>query len=99
MLLAQKANTVDHLLGPGACRIEPTRETGVLRLQKVNPLRRHDSLHSGGLETLDARLRLECTAAKRGELVTEMFHQLFQLRECGYFRPYAVGHPVLPLVR
>jgi len=99
MLLAQKANAVDHLLGPGARRVEATRESGVLRLQKVNPLRRHDSLHSCGLEALDARLCLQSAAAERGELVTEMFHQLFQLRECGYFRPCAVGHPVLPLVR
>jgi hypothetical protein len=28
-----------------------------------------------------------------------MLHQLLQLRERGYFRPYAVGHPILPLVR
>ncbi len=99
MLLAQKANAVDHLLGPGARRIEPARESGVLRLKKLNALRGHYSLHAGGLEALDTRLRLQRTAAERGELVTEMLHQLLQLRECGYFRPYAVGHPVLPLVR
>jgi hypothetical protein len=28
-----------------------------------------------------------------------MLHELLQLRKCGYIRPYAVGHPVLPLMR
>ncbi len=99
MLLPQKANAVDHLLGSRARGIEPARESGVLCLQKLNALGGHDSLHSGGLQALDARLRLQSTAAERGELVTEMLHQLLQFRERGSFRTYAVGHPVLPRVR
>ncbi len=89
MLLAQKANAVDHLLGSRSRGIQPARESGVLSLKKLNALGGHDALHSRGLEALDARLRLHSTAAKRGELVTEVLHQLLQLRERGSFRTYA----------
>jgi len=99
MLLSEKANPIDHLLRACTRGIEPAREPRVLLLQKLHALRGHDSLHSGRLQVLDARLRLQRPTAERGELVTEMLHELLQLRKCGNIRPYAFGHPVLPLKR
>lgn len=99
MLLPEKADAIDHLLRSCARGIEPAGETSIFFLQKLNALRGYDSLHSGRLQALDARLRLQRPAAERGELVTEMLHQLLKLRKGGSIRPYAVGHPVLPLMR
>src|SRR6266436_1969740 len=99
MLLSEKANAIDHLLRARTRGIEPAREPRVFLLQELHALRGHNSFHSGRLEVLDARLRLERPTAERGELVTEMLHELLQLRKCGHIRPYAVGHPVLPLMR
>jgi hypothetical protein len=90
MLLSQKADAVDHLLGPGARGIQPARESRVLLLEMLDALRGHNTLHSRRLEALDAGFRLESTAAERGELVAEVLHELLQLGEGGYFRTYAV---------
>jgi len=47
MLLAQKANAVDHLLGSRSRGVQPARESGVLCLKKLNALGGYDALHSG----------------------------------------------------
>jgi hypothetical protein len=90
MLLTQEADAVDHLLGPRARGIESARESGVLLLQVLDALGGDYSLHSRRFEGLDAGLGLQRAAAERGELVTEVLHQLLQLREGGCFRTYAV---------
>jgi hypothetical protein len=90
VLLPEKAHAIDHLLGSGARGIEAVGETRILFLEKLNALGGYYSLHSGGLEALDPRLRLQRAATERRELVTQMLHQLLQLRERGSFRTYAV---------
>jgi hypothetical protein len=90
MLLPEEAYPVDHLLGAGTSRLETRGESRVFPLEEVDSLRRHDSFHASRLESLEARLGLQCTPAKGGQLVTEMLHQLLQLRKRGGFRPYAV---------
>jgi hypothetical protein len=90
VLLSEKANPVDHLLGAVASRLEAAAETGVLPLEELHALGRDDSFDSGRFESLETRLRLERAPAKGCQLVTEMLHQLLQLRERGYFKTYAV---------
>ena len=90
MLLSEEPNSVDHLLGAGASRLETRGEARVFALQKVHSLRRDHSLYTRRLESFEARLGLQRAPAERRQLVAEMLHQLLQLRERGGFRPYAV---------
>ncbi len=64
MLLAEKANAIDHLLRSCTRGIEAAGESGVLFLQKLHALGGHDSLHSGRFQALDAGLRLQRPTAK-----------------------------------
>src|SRR5688500_15597293 len=95
MLLSEKANAIDHLLCTCSCRVEPVSEAGVFPLQVLNTLGRDDSLHSRRLQTLQPRLSLQSAAPEGSELVTQVLHELLELREGGYLRPCAVGHQVL----
>jgi hypothetical protein len=90
VLLSEEANSVDHLLRAGASRFETRGESRVLALEKVYSLGRDHSFHACRLESLEARLGLQRAPAKGRQLVTEMMHQLLQLRERSGFRPYAV---------
>jgi hypothetical protein len=90
VLLAEEANPVDHLLSAIARRFEAGVETSVLALQELYPLGRDHAFDSRRLETLEACLRLQRPPSKGRQLVTEMLHQLIQLREGGDFRTCAV---------
>jgi len=59
MLLSKKPDAVDHLLGSSARCFKPVRQSSVLSLQILDALRRHDALHSGGLQPLETRLSLQ----------------------------------------
>jgi hypothetical protein len=90
MLLSEKADAVDHLLGSRAGCLEAVVESGILLLKELDALRRDDTFRAGDLEALETSLGLEGAAAERGELVTEMLDELLQLREGGSFRSCAV---------
>jgi hypothetical protein len=90
VLLPEEANPVDHLLRSGASRLEAAAETGVFPLEELHALGGDDSFDSGRFQALETRLRLERAPAKGCQLVTEMLHQLLQLRERGYFRTCVV---------
>jgi len=98
MLLLEESHSIDHLLGSCPRRLEPTRQSSVFPLQKLDPLRRNHSFNSCGLQALETRLGLKRTPTKRGQLVTEMLHELLELGERGFLRSYAVGHQGLPRV-
>jgi hypothetical protein len=90
VLLPEEADAIDHLLSPLARRGKTLRQPGILALEELNTFWRDDAFHSGRLERLEPRFRLERAAAKGCQLVTEMLDELLQLRECRDFRPYAV---------
>jgi hypothetical protein len=86
VLLFEKSDAIDHLLRSGACRLESASQSGVLSFQKLNALGRNDTLHSCRLEALEPRLGLKRTSTKGSQLVTEMLHQLLELRKSGFLR-------------
>jgi hypothetical protein len=90
VLLPQKPNTVDHLLGTSTRCFETSGESGVLALEVLYALGRYYSLHSRRLEGLEPRLGLQRAASKRRELITEVMNQLLELRESRYLRPCVV---------
>jgi hypothetical protein len=89
VLLPEETDPIDHLLGAVAGRFEAAAQTGVLTLEELNSLRGDHTFDSGRLETLETRLGLQRAPAEGRELVTEMLHQLVQLRERGDFRTCA----------
>jgi hypothetical protein len=64
VLLPQKPDAVNHLLSSGPRCIESSGETGILFLEKLNPLRRDNALHARGLEALDPRFGLKRTTTE-----------------------------------
>jgi hypothetical protein len=90
VLLPEEPDPIDHLLCPIAGSGEALGQSRVLPLEELNALRRDDPFHSGRFEGLQARLSLEGTAAKGGQLVTEMLDQLLELSKSCDFRSYAV---------
>jgi hypothetical protein len=90
VLLPEESDSIDHLLCPIARCGESLGESRVFPLEELNALGRDNPFHSGGFEGLQARLSLEGTAAKGGQLVTEMLDQLLELSKCCDFRSYAV---------
>jgi len=86
VLLFEKPDAIDHLLGSGTRRIESARESRVLSLQELDALGRDNAFHARRLETFEPRLSLKRAPAKRGQLVAEMLHQLLELRESGFLR-------------
>ena len=59
MLLPQKPDAVDHLLGSGTGCVETSRETGIFFLEELNALRRDNPFHARRLEALDPRFGLK----------------------------------------
>jgi hypothetical protein len=90
VLLPEKSDAVDDLLGARTRCVETSGESGVFALEILNALRRDDSLHSRRLETLEPRLGLQCAASKGRELITEVMNQLLELGKGGYLRPCVV---------
>jgi hypothetical protein len=90
VLLSEEPDAIDHLLSTFAGGGEALRQAGVLTLEELHALGRHDAFHSGGLEGLQSRFRLQRATSKRSKLVAEVLDQLLELRERGSFRSYAV---------
>jgi hypothetical protein len=90
VLLSEKSDAVDHLLGSRAGSLETRGETGIFALEKLHSLRGNDTLHSGRLQALEPRLGLQRAPAKGSELVAKMLDELLQLTKRGSFRSYAV---------
>jgi hypothetical protein len=90
VLLSEESDPVDHLLGAGAGGLETSGEAGVLALEKLHALRRHDPFDAGDLEAFEARFGLKRAPPEGCQLVAEMLDELLQLTERGSFRSYAV---------
>jgi hypothetical protein len=90
VLLSKKSHAIDHLDRSFACRLQALVESGVLTLEELYSLGGDDAFDSSALEGLQTCFSLESPATERRQLVPEMFDQLFQLRESGPFRSYAV---------
>ena len=90
MLLSEEPDAIDHLLSSRTGSLESTVETGILFLEELDALGRHNALNSGDFQALESSFCLEGAAPKRSELVAQMLDQLLQLREGGPLRSYAV---------
>jgi hypothetical protein len=90
VLLPKEADPIDHLLRARARSLQPTVEAGVFPLEKLNALRRDNALASRCLEPFEPSFCLQRATTEGGELVTQMLDELLELRECCYFRTYAV---------
>jgi hypothetical protein len=64
VLLLQESDSVDYLLSACTRGLEPTRESSVFTLQKLDALRRNDSLYSRRLQALETRLGLKRATTK-----------------------------------
>jgi len=90
VLLSEKADAVDHLLGSRPRRLEAGGEARVLALEELHAFWRGNALHSGHLETLETRFGLQRAPPKVGELVAKVFDQLLELGKRRSLRSYAV---------
>ena len=90
MLLSQEANAIEYLARARARCFKPALEIGVFLFQLVDSFRIHARPACCGIEGLHSRLGLECAAAERCQLVTEMPDQLLKLLKGFYVRTFAV---------
>lgn len=90
MLLAEKPHPVKDLARARPGGLKAFLQVGVLHLELLHPLRRNPRSPRRGIYRLYTGLGLKRAAPERGELVTEMPHELLELGKRFFVRPFVV---------
>jgi hypothetical protein len=90
MLLAKKANTVEHLPRSRARGFEALFQVRVFPFQTLHTLGIHPCAAGRGFELLHTSFSLKRATPESCELVSEMMDELLKLLECLNLRTFVV---------